>query len=83
MRKTIDSIEICSPGNEYTAWDNEYYLDYYNNNPNKIPTKIVIIGENYIQQLDNDFDDEFMAYIRDNYHVTHQDICVEILERNM
>ena len=79
---SMSGAEICSPGNEYTAWDNEYYLDYYGNNPNKIPTKIVIIGENHIQQFDNDFDDEFMVYIRDNYHVTHQDIDVEVLERN-
>lgn len=80
---SMSEAEICSPGNEYTTWDNEYYLDYYSNNPNKIPTKIVIIGESYIHQFGVDFDDEFMAYIRENYHVTHQDIDVKVLERNI
>ena len=77
---SMSGADICFPGNEFTAWDNEYYLDYFNNNPDKIPTKIVIVGAAYIERFDDSTNDEFIDYVRENYQVVERTEEIMVLQ---
>lgn len=77
---SMSGADICFPGNEFTAWDNEYYLDYFNHNSDKIPTKIVIVGVAYIERFDDSTNDEFIDYVRENYQVVERTEEIMVLQ---